>query len=51
MPGPAEVVIHKDLKTQNVVLDSDYGVKLCDFGKTLPMDDSTSLPWPSERST
>lgn len=28
------VVIHRDLKTQNLVLDADYCVKLCDFGKT-----------------
>lgn len=42
------VVIHRDLKTQNLVLDADYNVKLCDFGKTqalysdfLPCDQDT----------
>lgn len=38
------IVIHRDLKTQNVVLDHDYNVKLCDFGKTQPMDDDAALP-------
>jgi len=28
------IVIHRDLKTQNMVLDINYDVKLCDFGKT-----------------
>lgn len=28
------VIIHRDLKTQNLVLDKAYNVKLCDFGKT-----------------
>lgn len=31
------IVIHRDLKTQNLVLDANYDVKLCDFGKTKPM--------------
>lgn len=34
------VVIHKDLKTQNLVLDENYNVKLCDFGKTEVLDAS-----------
>lgn len=38
------IVIHRDLKTQNLVLDVDYSVKLCDFGKTQPMDDDSALP-------
>eukprot|EP00931_Biecheleriopsis_adriatica_P080668 TRINITY_DN5401_c0_g1_i2.p1 TRINITY_DN5401_c0_g1~~TRINITY_DN5401_c0_g1_i2.p1 ORF type:complete len:764 (-),score=124.10 TRINITY_DN5401_c0_g1_i2:119-2410(-) len=27
-------VIHRDLKTQNLVLDQNYSIKVCDFGKT-----------------
>lgn len=38
------VVIHRDLKTQNLVLDADYSVKLCDFGKSQPMIDGSALP-------
>lgn len=38
------IVIHRDLKTQNLILDADYSVKLCDFGKTLPMEENSSLP-------
>jgi len=38
------IVIHRDLKTQNLVLDVDYSVKLCDFGKTQPMDEDSALP-------
>lgn len=28
------IVIHRDIKTPNLVLDKNYNVKLCDFGKT-----------------
>jgi len=38
------IVIHRDLKTQNLVLDVDYSVKLCDFGKTQPMEEDSALP-------
>lgn len=38
------IVIHRDLKTQNLVLDAEYSVRLCDFGKTQPLEDETSLP-------
>jgi len=37
------VLVHRDLKTQNLVLDADYSVKLCDFGKTRPMDGDKAL--------
>jgi len=37
------IVIHRDLKTQNLVLDADYSVKLCDFGKTQSLDSNTTL--------
>jgi len=32
------VVVHRDLKTQNVVLDLNLNVKLCDFGLTESME-------------
>lgn len=38
------IVIHRDLKTQNLVLDAEYSVRLCDFGKTQAMEDDASLP-------
>lgn len=31
------LVIHRDLKTQNVILTPDNSIKLVDFGKTKPM--------------
>lgn len=37
------MVIHRDLKTQNLVLDKDFNMKLCDFGKTKPMDENDML--------
>jgi len=37
------IVIHRDLKTQNLVLTADYGVKICDFGKTQPMEENSAL--------
>merc|ERR1719159_1890080 len=32
------VVVHRDLKTQNVVLDLNWNIKLCDFGLTESME-------------
>ena len=32
--GLDPVIAHLDLKTPNVILDSEYNAKLCDFGKT-----------------
>eukprot|EP01054_Gregarina_sp_Poly1_P005121 Gregarina_sp_Poly_1__5120@NODE_270_length_10308_cov_216_811151_g235_i0_p2_GENE_NODE_270_length_10308_cov_216_811151_g235_i0NODE_270_length_10308_cov_216_811151_g235_i0_p2_ORF_typecomplete_len890_score124_78Pkinase_Tyr/PF07714_17/8_1e56Pkinase/PF00069_25/2_9e51Kinaselike/PF14531_6/3e03Kinaselike/PF14531_6/5_7e09Kdo/PF06293_14/2_3e07PIP49_C/PF12260_8/0_0023APH/PF01636_23/0_02WaaY/PF06176_11/0_012_NODE_270_length_10308_cov_216_811151_g235_i0756410233 len=44
-------VIHRDLKTPNLILDNDYNLKLCDFGKTrfmyrsfLMLDDNGGSP-------
>lgn len=38
------IVIHRDLKTQNLVLDEEYSVRLCDFGKTQMMMSDEQLP-------
>eukprot|EP01056_Protomagalhaensia_sp_Gyna25_P004738 Protomagalhaensia_sp_Gyna_25__4737@NODE_465_length_3363_cov_46_170578_g359_i0_p2_GENE_NODE_465_length_3363_cov_46_170578_g359_i0NODE_465_length_3363_cov_46_170578_g359_i0_p2_ORF_typecomplete_len174_score17_51Pkinase_Tyr/PF07714_17/8_5e31Pkinase/PF00069_25/2_9e30Kinaselike/PF14531_6/2_1e08Kdo/PF06293_14/0_001WaaY/PF06176_11/0_019APH/PF01636_23/0_029_NODE_465_length_3363_cov_46_170578_g359_i027103231 len=45
------VVIHRDLKTPNLILDGDFNLKLCDFGKTrfmyrsfLMLDDNGGSP-------
>ena len=35
-------VIHRDLKTMNVVLDASLNCKLCDFGLTLYLDPDTT---------
>lgn len=26
-------IVHRDLKPENILLDSDYHIKLCDFGE------------------
>lgn len=37
------IVIHRDLKTQNLVLDADYSIKVCDFGKTQALLENSAL--------
>jgi len=36
-------VIHRDLKTQNLVLDANWSIKVCDFGKTQAMSGDQPL--------
>jgi serine/threonine protein kinase len=43
MHGLDPVIAHLDLKTPNVILDSEYNAKLCDFGKTQEIQEGGSL--------
>lgn len=36
-------IIHRDLKTQNLVIDAEYGIKICDFGKTQALGEEVML--------
>mmetsp|Transcript_35116 Transcript_35116/g.91935 ORF Transcript_35116/g.91935 Transcript_35116/m.91935 type:complete len:501 (+) Transcript_35116:93-1595(+) len=38
MHSKTPAIIHRDIKTQNLVADFDYNIKLCDFGKTKALD-------------
>ncbi|OEH75831.1 tyrosine kinase-like [Cyclospora cayetanensis] len=31
-------LVHRDLKTANLVVDQEYNIRLCDFGKTRPLE-------------
>ncbi|KAL8429717.1 hypothetical protein Efla_001152 [Eimeria flavescens] len=36
-------LVHRDLKTANLVVDSQYNIRLCDFGKTRPLEQHGKL--------
>jgi len=43
MHGLDPVLAHLDLKTSNILLDSGYNAKLCDFGKTHALESGSSV--------
>lgn len=42
MHGRNPIVVHRDLKSLNVVLDLRFNIKLCDFGLTEHIDRSNA---------
>jgi len=38
-------VVHRDLKTANVILDDDLNCKICDFGLTITLDRTHMTVW------
>ena len=35
---------HRDLKCSNILLDSNYNIKICDMGVARPVGNQTSVP-------
>ncbi|VTZ69766.1 protein kinase, putative [Plasmodium chabaudi chabaudi] len=33
-------LVHRDLKTSNILFDNEYNIKVCDFGKTMKLSDN-----------
>ncbi|CAD2110007.1 protein kinase, putative [Plasmodium vinckei petteri] len=36
-------LVHRDLKTSNILFDNEYNIKVCDFGKTMKLSDNGTV--------
>lgn len=36
-------LVHRDLKTSNILFDDEYNIKVCDFGKTMKLSDNGTV--------
>jgi serine/threonine protein kinase len=44
-------VLHRDLKPQNILVDADCTVRLCDFGMSRPISDQDAVMWSNYATT